>query len=84
MTTPTPAQSGTCTQCGAGWGGLKTAHCAGCHQTFTAITAFDKHRTGSHPNATRQCLDPATVGLIDAGRAYQCWGAPGRDAVDAE
>lgn len=84
MTTPTTTPTGTCVQCRAHWGGLKTAHCSECHQTFTAITAFDKHRTGSHPLSTRHCLDPATIGLIDAGRAYPCWGAPGRDAVDDE
>ena len=38
----------TCPRCPNHWGGLKTAHCAACHETFTGLTAFDKHRTGSH------------------------------------
>lgn len=66
--------------CGARWGGLKTCHCTGCHQTFTAITAFDAHRTGSHPDETRHCLQPGSVGLIDAGRGYPCWGAAGAES----
>lgn len=65
----------TC-RCGAHWGGLSTGHCPACHRTFTGITAFDKHRTGSHTEG-RSCLDPETVGLVDAGRAYPCWGFPG-------
>lgn len=24
--------------------GLSTCHCAGCHQTFTSVTAFDMHQ----------------------------------------
>ncbi len=71
------AAMASCARCHARWGGLKTAHCAACHQTFTAITAFDKHRSGSHSEDTRRCLDPASVGLIDAQRAYPCWGLPG-------
>lgn len=65
--------------CGARWGGLSTGHCTGCHRTFTGITAFDKHRSGSHSADTRHCVDPATVGLIDANRAYACWGFPSGD-----
>jgi len=62
--------------CGAHWFGLKTCHCTMCHRTFTTVSAFDKHRDGQHPNDTRHCVDPATVGLIDAGRAYPCFGWP--------
>jgi hypothetical protein len=72
------AAMASCARCHVRWGGLKTAHCAACHQTFTAVTAFDKHRSGSHSEDTRRCLDPASVGLIDAQRAYPCWGLPGR------
>ena len=68
-----------CSGCDARWSGLKTAHCTGCHDTFTVVSAFDKHRSGSHANDTRHCVNPETVGLVDAGRAYQCWGFPGRD-----
>lgn len=50
-----------------------------CHRTFTGITAFDKHRDGSHSASTRHCVKPESVGLVDAGRAYPCWGFPGTD-----
>lgn len=62
--------------CGAWWAGLKTCHCPTCHTTFTTVSAFDKHRTGSHADSDRHCLDPTTVGLVDAGRAYPCLGWP--------
>lgn len=75
MTPATPEN--TCGRCDARWGGLKTAHCATCHHTFTSITAFDKHRTG--PADARTCLTPTDVGLIDAGRGYPCWGQPGME-----
>lgn len=72
-----------CARCGAYWGGLKTAHCAACHQTFTTVANFDHHRDGSHSRNTRHCVPPLTVGLIHAGRAYPCWSQPERtEAVD--
>jgi hypothetical protein len=76
---PENRSTGYTCRCGAHWGGLSTGHCSACHLTFTGITAFDKHRTGSHANDTRACLDPASVGLVDANRAYPCWGFPGGD-----
>lgn len=48
-----------------------------CHQTFTAPSAFDKHRDGDHAKGTRHCLPPGSVGLVDAGRQYLCWRWPG-------
>ncbi len=77
-------QAGTasCARCGARWGGLRTAHCDACHETFTVAAAFDKHRAGSHTGG-RRCIDPAAVGLVDAGRAYRCWGYPGREDGEA-
>jgi hypothetical protein len=67
-----------CVKCSAHWGGLKTAHCSVCHQTFSTVANFDRHRAGSHSADTRHCLDTAEVGLIDAGREYPCRGLPGR------
>lgn len=76
-----------CARCDNRWNGYKTAHCGaqGCHRTFTSTSAFDKHHDGSHANDTRHCVDPATVGLVDAGRSYPCWGWPSddRDWLDA-
>ena len=65
-----------CGRCENIWGGLNTAHCSGCHRTFTGLTAFDRHRDGSHAKGTRHCVDPSTLGLVDAGRAYPRWGYP--------
>ena len=76
--------------CTARWSGANTCHCTVCHQTFTGITAFDAHRIGSftesgetaidrhrdEPRGPRRCLHPADVGLVDANRAYACWGFP--------
>ncbi|WP_437340034.1 FDXHR family putative zinc-binding protein [Mycolicibacterium conceptionense] len=66
-----------CAGCDARWGGYNTSHCSGCHRTFTGLTAFDRHRDGDHANSTRHCVSPESVGLIEAGRAYPCWGFPG-------
>jgi hypothetical protein len=62
--------------CDAEFSGLKTAHCTSCHATFTVVSAFDKHRTGSHAYSTRRCVPPESVGLVDAGRGYPCYGFP--------
>lgn len=71
--------SGECAKCGAWWTGARTAHCCECHRNFTAVSVFDKHRAGSHARDTRHCVDPASVGLVDAGRAYPCWAQAGDD-----
>jgi hypothetical protein len=78
------AGMGSCVRCPARWGGLKTAHCAACGETFTVVAAFDKHRVGSHTDDSRHCVHPATVGLVDAGRAYPCWGFPGRGEYEGD
>ena len=52
--------------------GTRRSHCAGCHETFTSVSAFDRHQTlndGSH------CHDPATRGLIQ--RPDGVWRHPG-------
>lgn len=77
-----------CARCASRWGGLLTAHCGGCHQTFTGITAFDKHRVG--PPSNRICLDPSSAVNENpesdkfgerlfqmSGRAYPCWALEG-------
>jgi len=66
--------------CDASFTGMNTCHCTSCHATFTGITVFDKHRSGSHAQSTRHCLDPAAMTdadgmpvFADAGRGYPCW-----------
>jgi hypothetical protein len=76
------AGTGSCARRPARWGGLKTAHCAACHETFTTVTAFDRHRRGLPDD--RHCVDPLSVGLVDAGRAYICWAFPGRREYEGD
>lgn len=75
-------------RCGATWTGQLTMHCCsigGCGRLFTGLSAFDRHRTGSHSKG-RFCLDPETVInddpesprfgqriFQDAERKYPCW-----------
>jgi hypothetical protein len=65
----------SCSKCAVRWNGYDTAHCAACHETFTGISAFDAHRAGLH-GRKRYCLLPDYIGLVDANRAYPCWGIP--------
>lgn len=62
-----------CPTCESRWGGYGTCHCAHCHETFTGLTSFDKHRK------SYQCHKPQTVGLELSGRKYPCWAMPGTD-----
>jgi hypothetical protein len=61
-----------CGWCPRTWTGLKIAHCGGrggCHQTFTVVTHFDKHRK------TGKCVEPSKVGLEP--NQYGNWREPG-------
>lgn len=61
----------TCKDCSRTWGGLKAEHCTACRETFSGITAGDKHRRGEYPNRT--C---STEGLVfNAKRGI--WQLPG-------
>ena len=74
-----------CPKCDKTWGGLLTAHCSQCCETFSSVKAFDYHRAGSHAYSTRHCVPPEQVKygarsknagepmFVDAGRGYQCW-----------
>lgn len=44
--------------CGATWTGPSRAHCSGCHDTFSGVTAFETHRN------RKGCVDPVSVGLV--------------------
>jgi hypothetical protein len=63
-----------CGRCPARWGGANTSHCAACHETFSTVANFDRHRLGG------ACLPPADRGLVLNSRGY--WGQPGRDDAD--
>jgi hypothetical protein len=41
--------------CGRRWTGLAQAHCMSCHEHFSSVTGFDKHRS------TGRCTPPTDV-----------------------
>ena len=61
----------TCGRCPAWWTGLGSAHCVGCHESFTSVSAFDLHRRGG------ECRHPADVGLVPADKSWPGWQHPG-------
>lgn len=78
-----PASAIHC-RCGAWWTGFNSGHCTACHRTFTGLSAFDAHRTGSHAAGTRHCLDPETLRteagepvLVPANKPWPGWSLPG-------
>lgn len=56
----------TCITCQKSWGGANTSHCAACHETFSGIRLFDKHRL--HYGEHGRCVDPADVVDIEGYR----------------
>ena len=60
-----------CGGCDNWWTGLNSAHCSGCHQTFTGVGGFDMHRRRG------KCLDPADIGLVPADKPWPGWSRPG-------
>lgn len=59
----------SCGGCDTRWSGARTAHCSGCHLSFTGMTTFDMHRNGG------RCLRPWAMGMVAVpGRASEVWG----------
>lgn len=57
--------------CGSWWTGAERSHCGGCDQTFTGLTAFERHRKGM------RCNPPGDVGLVARDKPYgTLWGLP--------
>lgn len=53
-------------------------HCGGCHQTFSGVSAFDKHQTFSEGGGIT-CHDLAVRGLVLREQAgFLVWGWPER------
>lgn len=65
-----------CRKCAAEWSGLAVAHCSVCCQSFSAVSSFDKHRSGSKDKTFTQgeCSDPSLRGLVRNRHGY--WGMP--------
>lgn len=49
--------------CGRHWSGLSQAHCTVCHEHFSSVAGFDRHRT------TGRCVPPSNVTRRD-GRPH--------------
>lgn len=66
----------TCRKCVRVWNGLAVAHCTICHESFSAVSSFDKHRSGSKDGEFSQgeCSDPSLRGLVRNRHGY--WGMP--------
>jgi hypothetical protein len=47
-----------CLACGKTWTGHKRCHCASCHENFSSVSAFDRHRQHF------SCLNPGSRGLV--------------------
>lgn len=46
-----------CNGCTQTWTGLKYAHCASCHETFSTVGNFDRHRRSG------VCISPQGCGM---------------------
>lgn len=55
-----PNHPNTCGGCDATWTGTRPCHCAACHNTFSGLQHFDRHRYANHG-----CIDPATIPGIE-------------------
>lgn len=67
--------------CGARWTRAGACHCAGCHETFSSLSGFERHRRRG------VCLDPAVCGLVrkSAGKAGGfMWTLPGTWKPESE
>ena len=51
----------------------RRAHCRGCGETFSGVSAFDRHQSGYDPVV---CRDPGTVGLERQPSGVWGWPAP--------
>lgn len=58
---------------GCEWTGRGACHCSACHQTFTGLTAFDKHRAGVGDGP---CRTPDSIGLVHNDIRHM-WQFPG-------
>lgn len=89
MTTSTKLPQHKCGRCPARWGGANTAHCAACHETFTSVTTFDRHRARRRvvEGGKRRwlgedgvCTPPADLGLVQNDRGQ--WLLPNESGFD--
>lgn len=61
---PSRAITYSCGGCDTRWAGVSRCHCAGCHETFSGLELFDRHRRDVRGTPT--CLDPAVWAAVNA------------------
>lgn len=78
----TPMADHNCLPECVAWTGTARCHCSACGETFTSISGFDLHRSGSRDRRFKQgeCSDPAERGLVLNDRGY--WRSPGERDYD--
>ena len=54
-----------CLGCGKVWTGARRCHCATCHENFSSISTFDRHRVNGY------CRNPIARGLIRVNGYWQ-------------
>ena len=75
-----PTAPAACGGCDARWTGQRTAHCSGCHRTFSGVELFDRHRSADGPRG--HCVDPETFppGITELRDGM--WRGPKVDGLD--
>lgn len=68
----------SCAGCSTKWGGFKTCHCTACHETFSTISNFDRHRK------TGKCQPPKDCGLVRRENGAWCMPSDGHSFRDAK
>lgn len=64
-----------CSGCDNTWTGMAMAHCPTCHNTFSTVGNFDRHRKDG------KCITPKKAGLVQNKRGT--WRMPGeRDLAE--
>ena len=71
----------TCGGCGEHWTGQRVCHCGGCHETFSGISAFERHQN------TAGCLDVGVLELylVPIRKPWgTMWALPVREGADPD
>lgn len=74
-----PAGAITHGKCGSWWTGERAAHCGACCETFSGLTAFDRHQRRADDG--QLCRKPADVGLVPVDKPWGVmWSCPSTGA----
>lgn len=62
-------------ECGKEWSGTRACHCSGCHETFSGVDLFDRHRTLHGEHGT--CRHPSELRGVELRDGV--WARPAMD-----